>query len=118
LPLASVGKGLVIGSAIMVGSWLAKRWVLKLEAAQFRGLIEGMLLLAGLTMLWRRSTRSMGAAPRVRMTVGHGTCVMRRSVLYLSINMRCGHLRGRVTAVGRQLEVLFTTQSGPVDFAR
>jgi uncharacterized membrane protein YfcA len=52
LPLASVGKGLVIGSAIMVGSWLAKRWVLKLEAAQFRGLIEGMLLLAGLTMLW------------------------------------------------------------------
>jgi uncharacterized membrane protein YfcA len=52
LPLASVGQGLVIGSAIMVGSWLAKRWVLTLEAAQFRGLIEGMLLLAGLTMLW------------------------------------------------------------------
>jgi hypothetical protein len=55
--------------------------------------------------------RSMGAAPRVRMAVGHCTCVMRRSVLYLSVNMRCGHLRGRVTAVGRQLELLFTTQT-------
>lgn len=52
LPLASVGKGLVIGSAIMVGSWLAKRWVLQLDPAHFRGLIEGMLVLAGLTMLW------------------------------------------------------------------
>ncbi len=52
LPVASVGKGLVIGGAIMVGSWLAKRWVLRLDAAQFRGLIEGMLVLAGLTMLW------------------------------------------------------------------
>ena len=36
----------------MVGSWLAKRWVFKLDAAQFRGLIEGILMLAGLTMLW------------------------------------------------------------------
>ena len=52
LPAASVGKGLVIGSAIMVGSWLAKRWVLRIDAVQFRWLIEGMLLLAGLTMLW------------------------------------------------------------------
>ncbi len=52
LPLASVGRGLIIGSTLMVGAWWAKRWVLKLEAAQFRGLIEGLLVLAGLTMLW------------------------------------------------------------------
>jgi uncharacterized membrane protein YfcA len=52
LPMASVGKGLVIGSALMIGSWLAKRWVLRLDPAQFRYLIEGMLLLAGVTMLW------------------------------------------------------------------
>ena len=52
LPLASVAKGLLIGSAIMVGSWLAKRWVLRLDPAHFRALIEGMLVLAGLTLLW------------------------------------------------------------------
>jgi uncharacterized protein len=46
LPVASLSKGLVIGSAVMLGSWVATRGVLRLDAAQFRGLIKGMLLLS------------------------------------------------------------------------
>lgn len=52
LPWTSVVKGLIIGSSIMAGSVLAKRIVLKLDADRFRLLIEGLLLVAGVTMLW------------------------------------------------------------------
>ena len=52
LPWTSVVKGLIIGSSIMAGSVLARRMVLKLDADRFRLLIEGLLLVAGLTMLW------------------------------------------------------------------
>jgi uncharacterized membrane protein YfcA len=51
LPWDIVSKGLVIGSSLMAGSFVAKRLVLQLEAAQFRLLIEGLLLVSGLTML-------------------------------------------------------------------
>lgn len=52
LPWDAVAKGLIIGSTITVGSFIAKRFVLKLDADKFRLLIEGLLLVAGLTMLW------------------------------------------------------------------
>ena len=51
LPLDLFLKGLIIGSSLMVGSFVAKSLVLKLEAGQFRALIEGLLLVSGLTML-------------------------------------------------------------------
>ena len=52
LPLDAIAKGLIIGSSLMAGSFLAKRFVLKLDAEHFRLLMDGMLLLSGLTMLW------------------------------------------------------------------
>ncbi len=52
LPWDAVVKGLIIGSTITVGSFIARRFVLKLDADKFRLLIEGLLLVAGLTMLW------------------------------------------------------------------
>jgi hypothetical protein len=52
LPWDAVVKGLIIGSTITAGSIIAKRFVLKLDADKFRLLIEGLLLVAGLTMLW------------------------------------------------------------------
>ena len=52
LSIETIGKGLLIGGSLMVGSIVAKRFVLKLEAHQFYRLIEGMLLLSGLTMIW------------------------------------------------------------------
>lgn len=51
LPVELIYKGLVIGSSLMAGSLAAKRLVLKLEAEQFRRLIELLLLIAGVTML-------------------------------------------------------------------
>lgn len=52
LPWDAVVKGLIIGSAITAGSFLSRRIVLKLDAGRFRLMIEGLLLVAGLTMLW------------------------------------------------------------------
>ena len=51
LPLAAIVKGLIIGSTLMAGSLLAKRFVLRLDADRFRLLMDGLLLLSGLTML-------------------------------------------------------------------
>ena len=44
-------KGLIIGSSVMAGSAFAKRFVLRMDAAQFRLLMDGIILLAGLSML-------------------------------------------------------------------
>jgi len=51
LPWDIISRGLVIGSSLMAGSFVAKRLVLGLGAEQFRMLIEGLLLASGLTML-------------------------------------------------------------------
>ena len=52
LPWDAVVKGMIVGSTIMVGSFIAKRFVLALDPDRFRLLIDGLLLAAGLTMLW------------------------------------------------------------------
>jgi uncharacterized membrane protein YfcA len=52
LPLDIVAKGLVIGSTLMAGAFIAKRFVLKMDAAHFRLLMDGLMLLSGLTLLW------------------------------------------------------------------
>jgi hypothetical protein len=51
LPWATFGKGLVVGSTVMVGSYIAKGFVLRLEAQQFQRLMEGLMLVAGATMI-------------------------------------------------------------------
>ena len=52
LPAAALFKGLIVGSALMAGSFLAKPFVLKMDPAQFGLLMDGLLVVAGLTMLW------------------------------------------------------------------
>jgi uncharacterized protein len=52
LPLETVGRGLLIGGSLMVGSRLAKGLVLRLEAEQFRLLMDLLLAGAGLVLLW------------------------------------------------------------------
>ena len=64
---------------------------------------------AGIASIHNAAVRPLSADSTDPMSVIQWTGVVRRSVLHLSIDMCCGHLRGRVTAVGRQLEVLFTT---------
>lgn len=52
LPLDMAMKGVIVGSSLVAGAFLAKRVVLALDAAKFRLLMDGLLLVAGLTMLW------------------------------------------------------------------
>ncbi len=51
LPADLVVKGVLVGSAVTCGSWLAKRLMDHITVAQFRGLMDGVLLLAGLALL-------------------------------------------------------------------
>jgi uncharacterized membrane protein YfcA len=52
LPLETVTRGLFIGASLMVGSRLAKGFVLRLDADQFRLLMDLLLAGAGLVLLW------------------------------------------------------------------
>ena len=52
LPTDIIVKGLITGSTLMAGTFVAKRFVLKLEPQQFRLLMEGLMLLSGAAMLW------------------------------------------------------------------
>ena len=52
LPLETVARGLVVGASLMVGSRLAKGFVLRLDAHQFRTLMDCLLAGAGLVLLW------------------------------------------------------------------
>jgi uncharacterized protein len=55
LPTAAIVKGLAIGSSLMAGSFVAKRFVLKLEPAQFRLLMDALMFVSGAAMLWSAS---------------------------------------------------------------
>ena len=52
LPVETMARGLAVGSTLMLGSWLAKRIVLRFDAAQFRLLLEVMMMLAGVALIW------------------------------------------------------------------
>jgi hypothetical protein len=45
-------KGLIAGGSLMFGAFIAKRFVLQLEPDAFRLIMDGIMLLAGLSMLW------------------------------------------------------------------
>jgi uncharacterized membrane protein YfcA len=51
LPLETVANGLIVGASLMAGSWLAKGFVLRLDASQFRLLMDCLLLGAGVVLL-------------------------------------------------------------------
>ena len=51
LPLEAIAQGLVVGASMMAGTFLGKRYVLQLDARRFQGLMDGLMLLAGLVML-------------------------------------------------------------------
>jgi len=52
LDMAVFLKGLIAGSSLMFGAFIAKRFVLKLDPNVFRLVMDGIMLLAGLSMLW------------------------------------------------------------------
>jgi uncharacterized protein len=52
LPAPIIGKGLVIGSSLVAGAFIAKRLVHQIDNDKFKLMMDGLLLLAGLAMLW------------------------------------------------------------------
>lgn len=52
LPLETIAKGLMIGASLMVGSRLAKGFVLALDPNQFRLLMDVLLACAGLILMF------------------------------------------------------------------
>jgi uncharacterized protein len=52
LPMAIIVKGLIIGSSLVAGAFIAKRIVHKIDNDKFKLMMDGLLFLAGLTMLW------------------------------------------------------------------
>ncbi|MBN9585780.1 MAG: hypothetical protein BGN84_01120 [Afipia sp. 62-7] len=52
LPPDVIFKGLIAGSSLFAGAFIAKRVVLRLDAMAFHILIEGLMLIAGLSMIW------------------------------------------------------------------
>lgn len=52
LPLGIVAKGLIVGSSLMAGAFIAKRFVLSMDAARFSLLMDGLMLVSGATLLW------------------------------------------------------------------
>lgn len=52
LPLETILRGILVGSSLMTGAWIAKRFVQQLRAEQFRLIMDGMLLASGGFMLW------------------------------------------------------------------
>jgi hypothetical protein len=52
LPLSTIGQGLIVGASLMAGAYIAKGFLLKLDAAKFRHLMDALLLISGITMLW------------------------------------------------------------------
>ncbi|MBR0696073.1 sulfite exporter TauE/SafE family protein [Bradyrhizobium lablabi] len=49
-------KGLIAGSSLMVGAFIAKRFVLRLRPESFRLLMDAIMLAAGVSLLWSAVT--------------------------------------------------------------
>jgi hypothetical protein len=52
LPAKVVLEGLITGSSLMAGAFIARRLVLRLEPEQFRLLMDALMLASGIAMLW------------------------------------------------------------------
>lgn len=52
LPLDIVLKGLIAGSSLFAGAFISKRFVMRLDPDSFRLLMDGLMLVAGLSMFW------------------------------------------------------------------
>jgi uncharacterized membrane protein YfcA len=51
-------KGLIAGASLMSGAFVARRFVLRLEPEVFRRVMDGIMIAAGLSMLWNATQPS------------------------------------------------------------
>lgn len=52
LPAGILLQGLVVGSSLMAGSFIAKRFVLKMSPERFRLMMDALMVVSGLTLFW------------------------------------------------------------------
>jgi uncharacterized membrane protein YfcA len=52
MPWDTFVKGLITGGSLMAGTFLSKRFVMKLDAESFRYMLDALMLVSGLAMLW------------------------------------------------------------------
>lgn len=52
LPVEIIGKGVVVGCSLVAGAFIARRYVKQLDPEKFRLLMDGILLMAGVSLLW------------------------------------------------------------------
>jgi len=52
LPTTLICTGLLTGSALMAGSFVARAFVLRMSVSQFKLLVDGLMLSSGLSLLW------------------------------------------------------------------
>jgi uncharacterized membrane protein YfcA len=56
LPLDTFIDGLIAGASLMAGAFIAKGFVLRLKPDMFRLIMDGLMLVSGLSMLWNATT--------------------------------------------------------------
>jgi uncharacterized protein len=52
LPMEVLTEGVIVGSSLVAGAFIAKHFVRQIDADRFRLLMDGLLLVAGMAMLW------------------------------------------------------------------
>ena len=52
LPAGHILKGLIVGAALMAGSFLARSLVLRISPGKYKLLVDGLMLSSGLSLLW------------------------------------------------------------------
>ncbi|KAB1071649.1 sulfite exporter TauE/SafE family protein [Methylobacterium planeticum] len=58
LPSSTLLKGLVVGTSLMIGAFLAKPFVLRLSPDVFRYVMDGLMLASGASMIWSAASAS------------------------------------------------------------
>ncbi len=56
MPLDTFVKGLITGTSLMAGTFIAKRFVLRLDADSFRYMLDALMLVSSLAMLYNAFT--------------------------------------------------------------
>jgi uncharacterized protein len=52
LPVSLISKGLIVGAALMAGSFLARSIVLRISPARYKLILDGLMMSSGLSLIW------------------------------------------------------------------
>jgi uncharacterized membrane protein YfcA len=58
LPYDDLMRGLSVGATLMLGAFIAKPYVLRLAPETFRRVMDGLMLVAGVSLLWNAAVQS------------------------------------------------------------